>query len=413
LNYTENKNLHWYHIPDIHSKTVTIKDTFFRRLYKKTGLKKGTPVILYLLNGTIGGLDKMRHSTEAVRILNKKGLHIYLYEPICSKINESDEFNAGFYGEFSYDSNHNDLYCIEFESIKKYVSKNNLTNVTVHTCDYEVERYYTGYSKYFKIICDDIFLQNQNFEGTLDKDYIESRDFSKRFICQNWRYAKHRHMIASYLQDKDCNVSWYYKASIEDLKRNLWFDLSDWTGHSPDAYNKIIVGAVNLESRAPLSLDVKAETYTPMAGKNGHYNIYPKILVNPCLLNTRKDSMRDYYKSSFCCIVTESRFAQPTANISEKTLLSMHFRRPFIVMGPPRTLKYIHELGFRTFSEFWDESYDDEDQHDKRLLKIFRVVDEIYSFPRDQLKGIYEKMLDIIDHNKKRSLELFSGQSNV
>jgi hypothetical protein len=412
LNYTENKNLHWYNIPSIHSKTVTIKDIFFRQIYKKTGLKKGTPMILYMLNGEIQGLDKFRHSDGFKKIINEKGLHIYLYEPICSKVRESDEYTAGFYSEFLYDPLHTDLFCDEFESIKRYVTKNKLTSVTVHTCDYDVEKYYTGYSKYFKIICDDIFLRNQNFIGKLDVGYKETSEFTKRFICPNWRYTKHRHLVSSFLQDKDCYVSWYYKASVVDLKKELWFDLSEWADHFPDVYNKIVTGAVNLEIKAPISMDVNVEKSTPIFGKRGHKNIYPIVDVNPCLLNHGTDSLRDFFRRAFCCIVTESRFAQPTANISEKTLMAMHFRRPFIVLGPPRTLKYLKSLGFKTFSDFWDESYDDIDQHDKRLLEIFDLIDEIYSFPQQKINEMYREMSAIIDHNEKEIINLYNGRKN-
>lgn len=413
MNIADNKNLHWYNIPEVHSKTITVKDFFFRSLYKKTGLKKGTPMILYMLNGVIGGVDRFRHSEEARRILNKKGLHIYLYEPICSKVNESDNFNAGFYGEFKWDPGHEELFCLEFESIKNYVVKNKLTSVTVHTCDYDVEKYYKGYAKYFRILCDDLFLRNQNFNESLDAEYIESNGFSKRFLCQNWRYAKHRHFISAFLQDKDCHVSWYYKASFEDLKDNLWFDLSKWTDISPDVYNKIVVGSKVLETRAPLCLDVKTENHTPLRRKGGHQNIYPeKLHVNPCLLNNKIDSLRTFYKESFCTIVTESRFAQPTANISEKTFMAMHFRRPFIVLGPPRTLEYLRKLGFKTFSSFWDESYDDVEQHDMRLLKIFQLIDEIYSLPQDRVKELYREMKEVIDYNEKKIVEIYNSEGN-
>ena len=47
-----------------------------------------------------------------------------------------------------------------------------------------------------------------------------------------------------------------------------------------------------------------------------------------------------------------------------KPLLNLH---PFIVMSTPHTLKKITELGFKTFGRFIDESYDDEENPQKRL----------------------------------------------
>ena len=51
-----------------------------------------------------------------------------------------------------------------------------------------------------------------------------------------------------------------------------------------------------------------------------------------------------YYKNSFCEVVCETRFAQPTGNFSEKTIRPMHFHRPFVLVAPPHTLKYLKEF---------------------------------------------------------------------
>ena len=73
--------------------------------------------------------------------------------------------------------------------------------------------------------------------------------------------------------------------------------------------------------------------------------------------------------------------------------------KPFIVVGPPKTLAYVQSFGFRTFSEFWDESYDDELDHGERLAKIFAVIDEILRKPISELREIYYQMTPILEHN--------------
>ena len=76
----------------------------------------------------------------------------------------------------------------------------------------------------------------------------------------------------------------------------------------------------------------------------------------------------------------------------------MH-KLPFVLVAPPLTLKYIKEAGFRTFDEFWDESYDEETIHSKRMLKIFGVIDYINSKTLHELQVIIERMAEILNHN--------------
>jgi hypothetical protein len=70
-------------------------------------------------------------------------------------------------------------------------------------------------------------------------------------------------------------------------------------------------------------------------------------------------------------------------------------------MAPPGTLKYLHDNGYKTFSDFWDESYDDCTNHEERLYKIFDVIKYIESKSIDELKDIYKDMKSILSYNRK------------
>ena len=68
----------------------------------------------------------------------------------------------------------------------------------------------------------------------------------------------------------------------------------------------------------------------------------------------------------------------------------------------PYSLEYLKKLGFRTFDQWWDESYDHEEDHEKRILKIFEVIDFIDSHDLSRLKKIYDEMHDVFEHNKEK-----------
>jgi len=100
-------------------------------------------------------------------------------------------------------------------------------------------------------------------------------------------------------------------------------------------------------------------------------------------------------------VITETRFSQPTTTVSEKTLSAVAKHRPFILVAPPCALEYLKSFGFKTFSGYWDESYDQETNHEHRLLKIFKVIDSIDNLPMSKLKSMLDDMKPILEHNQQ------------
>ena len=55
-------------------------------------------------------------------------------------------------------------------------------------------------------------------------------------------------------------------------------------------------------------------------------------------------------------------------------------------------------MGFKTFSEFWDESYDGHEGRD-RFVKILELIDSLANKSTTELEQMYQGMQDILDHN--------------
>jgi hypothetical protein len=58
-------------------------------------------------------------------------------------------------------------------------------------------------------------------------------------------------------------------------------------------------------------------------------------------------------------------------------------------------------MGFKTFSEFWDESYDLETDHKIRFEKIMSVVKFIARWTEEQRIEFTHKIKDIVEYNVK------------
>jgi hypothetical protein len=124
-------------------------------------------------------------------------------------------------------------------------------------------------------------------------------------------------------------------------------------------------------------------------------------MFSPSITNPQTNTLEQFYNDIFCDIVTESRFAQPTGNYSEKTYQPMFYRKPFILVAPPFTLKALREEGFKTFNEFWDESYDECEIHEERMFKIFEIINMLNDKSIDELREMYSKMTEILLHNRR------------
>jgi hypothetical protein len=413
------KHVHWYNVPGL----VTKKESLFspEMTEMKKRMNKNSPYYIYMYNRELPDLETINHSAEDTAYLNDNGLEIYLYEPLCSyRKNDQQMYpphgskhSLIFYSEFHYDhvQKTDDMRAVELDSIVEYIDRNKLTNVTVKTCDYNIEKFYTHYLSKMKLEADDLFVKyfdTNEFENLSSEDEFMG-NFSKRFISMNWRYAPHRQLVAAYLASySDTSyLTWYFKADMSIVSVEPWYSIHDWLRKNPEVFQKMIKGFNQLNLRSPWNIDLNVKEHTLINDK-----YFKKMFPTGVIYDHKKekfgdnqDRLKSTYADVFLDVVNESRFAQPTSNYSEKVYRAMFYKKPFIMVGPPHTLHYLKEQGFETFSEFWDESYDAMEDHESRLFAIFKLIDSINNMPISKLKDMYTQMLPIVEHNRKLLLE--------
>jgi len=388
-------NIHWFNFPNLESKP----NSFDSRQIKKilSLLNTNTPLILHMVNDSLDVLENIMH--DDIEYLNRVGIDIYLYEPLVSYYvgNHNQQENPQFYFEFQGNEDINLIRSKELDSIQKYILNNKLTNVTVHTCDYDIEKYYSYYNN-MKLVTDDLFIKLQILSiRTLPPP---ANKIEKKFIALNWRYTTHRHIVAAYLKSTNSAfLTWKYKCDLETFSKNLWFDITDWKSLYPNQYDKLLAGMFELDIASPLTLDTK-ELSIDITKDHAFYPLQqyqPEILT--FMKKSRNEVISDVYTKAFVAVVNESRFAQPTGNFSEKVIQAILHKLPFILVAPPFTLKYMREMGFKTFSDFWDESYDEITCHSERMIKILQLIDHINDKSMAELELLKEKIQDIVKYN--------------
>ena len=85
--------------------------------------------------------------------------------------------------------------------------------------------------------------------------------------------------------------------------------------------------------------------------------------------------------------------------------------RPFIVLGNKYYLRDLKQkFGFKTFNEYWDESYDDKDDIRDALPIITENLKYINSLSNTKLEELLYDMRDILKHNNKVAREFLEGE---
>jgi len=97
---------------------------------------------------------------------------------------------------------------------------------------------------------------------------------------------------------------------------------------------------------------------------------------------------------------------------SEKTIRTIMAQKPLVVYAPRHFLQHLQSLGFKTFGNLWDESYDQFDGLE-RYQRIMKIVKNVADMPANQQLELYDNSRQICNHNKQRLIALAHRRVNV
>ena len=107
-----------------------------------------------------------------------------------------------------------------------------------------------------------------------------------------------------------------------------------------------------------------------------------------------------HYKNSFISVIMAAFPFEPNAHhLHSSTFNPMYCGHPIIQFGPYQSLKVMRDYGFKTFDKWWDESYDEEHDNWKRLMKVMNLVLDISKKTPSDLLSMYKDMEDVLQHN--------------
>ena len=251
---------------------------------------------------------------------------------------------------------------INFDDLKKIVE-------VKYTCKIDI--------KYFMIPW--ALFQASNFLEELYETNNIVTDFSKNrkysFLCFNRKLKDSRILMISFLLGKNYNGLLSYDTNYIE---NLNFEQDTIKFLNPKYSDVLKVGFKKMLETKKSIIDV-----------NSYENHNALIIDNKKL-----------YEESYFSIVTETSTYYDQIRFTEKIFKPIINYHPFIVFGPPHILEKIKMYGFKTFSDFWDESYDLETDRFKRFEKITNIIDDLVTMSENKWDDLIEKMQDILIHNR-------------
>lgn len=269
----------------------------------------------------------------------------------------------------------------EFEIIRKILEHTNIKNTVFH-CEHNlgviVDRYQDLNIHYFDIFLSitlaGVYASNHNIQI--------SSEFEYKICCFNHRSEPYRTVISCLLYNTSEILITLGKAlCINELRFNRTLPLSKFTPFIQDSIIKNLDKI--LKKGGKLTWDIDATSNYTMLSMAEQWNTVHAI------------------NNSFCVLVTETRYATTILNFSEKTLKPMLMKKPFLLLGPPKTLKFLKDLGFKTFDQWWDESYDCISNHNLRLEAIYDLIQSILRKSDNELKDILEEMQEVLTYNQE------------
>ena len=197
-------------------------------------------------------------------------------------------------------------------------------------------------------------------------------------------------MYAKWLESNDVDYKSYHKhEKIQQFLNAVPYTLNEYAFDSErltDKWNDLIITAtqdacfhVVIESHFKhyaiefINLETATSYHAPFA---------------PTLAHPEKSRFKLTYNDFSATFVTEKTY---------KALIS---KRPFIGYASAYYLKYIKNMGFKTFSPWIDESYDTEENDEQRLQLIIKEIAKLNSMSLPDLHNMLSEMEEILAHNR-------------
>jgi hypothetical protein len=209
------------------------------------------------------------------------------------------------------------------------------------------------------------FYKNSQPQTLVDKDY------PKKFLSFNRRWRPWRPMLVSLLSERGFLDQGYVSLGESDISET-WDSVRD-------------------------NLEVKFKFPRIKTSLPAMYLDTNDLITNRVGLSTSTDR---FFEDSYFSVITETTyFNNESVFLTEKTFKSIVMQHPFILVTVPGSLKFLKQLGYKTFDGLINESYDQEQDDTLRLSMIIDEIQRLSNLNKEQLSTFLKEAKLICTYN--------------
>jgi hypothetical protein len=220
-----------------------------------------------------------------------------------------------------------------------------------------------------------------------DQQYLTGNK-DKLFVCFNRISRAHRIALIALLYERNLVDRGYYSFFLGAHGGATFHQCMDdtKTKTTPELFSLVNAQIMEHFPEFPLRLNVES------------------ISQN---VNYHQESDRQYYDTAYFSLVTETfffktvslGFDEESVFFSEKTFKPIYAKHPFITLNRPYALQSLRKLGYKTFSPFFNESYDLIENDEQRLGAVVDEVERLSRLTPEEWVTWSLGIAEIVEHN--------------
>lgn len=208
---------------------------------------------------------------------------------------------------------------------------------------------------------------------------LESRTFKKKFLSLNHRSAWPRQALAQSLVQSGLLQHFYFSYHCHDR---------DGIGlrKTYDIVNNQI-------GRCWFNDAIDFDSF---------FELLPMTLDSFTVSTDWLSSQTEFYTNSFASVVNETYINEnEDPFFTEKAFKPLAHGHPFLLFSSSGALKLLRDLGFETFPDVFDESYDTLQSPQMRFEHILKQIHGLCALPNDVIMDIFHSNRSRLQHNNE------------
>lgn len=216
---------------------------------------------------------------------------------------------------------------------------------------------------------------------------LELKQYDKKFLNLNRRWRTHRPLLVLLMYHQKLLDQGFVSFGPADEEyyntwERIWGGLKCTTWQNRKVFNAVIESE-SIKQMPSLYLDTD------------------ELHINRAELT---DSTNRYYEDSYFSVISETTFysdnvTQNSRFITEKTFKAIMMNHPFIIVSLPESLEVLKDLGYKTFSPWINESYDQEKNDLDRMLMIVEETKRLANLSPTELESFLIVTKEICTYN--------------